>query len=84
MSKSPGIILSSKFARPKSGVFASYIRYMDRQEAVRNKFYENYSAFKNTQGTMDTYSEELNGLEGYIHYMENPSKTSRLFNEVYD
>ena len=57
---------------------------MDRQEAVRNKYYEIYSAFKNTQGTMDTYNEELNGLEGYIHYMENPLKTSRLFNEVYD
>lgn len=80
MTSSPGIIMTGKFARPGSAAFQTYIDYMDRDEAVRNKAYERYSAFTNTQGTSATYEgDEEETLDGYIHYMANPVKTSRLF-----
>ena len=53
---------------------------MDREEAVRNEAYEAYSAFTNREGTSAAYEgDEDETLEGYIHYMANPVKTSRLF-----
>lgn len=80
MSSSPGIIMTGKFARPGSSAFQSYIDYMDREEAVRNEVYEAYSAFTNRDGTSAAYEgDEDETLEGYIHYMANPVKTSRLF-----
>lgn len=80
MSSSPGIIMTGKFARPGSSAFQSYIDYMDREEAVRNEAYEAYSAFTNRDGTSAAYEgDEDETLEGYIHYMANPVKTSRLF-----
>ncbi|OTO01246.1 MobP2 family relaxase [Enterococcus sp. 5B3_DIV0040] len=82
---SPGIIMTGKFARPGSSAFQSYLDYMDREEAVRNEAYSFYSAFTNTQGTSATYQgDEEETLEGYIHYMENPIKTSRLFSKESD
>ncbi|MDQ8571193.1 MobP2 family relaxase [Enterococcus faecium] len=80
MSSSPGIIMTVKFARPGSSAFQSYIDYMDREEAVRNESYDRYSAFTNREGTGAAYEgDEDETLEGYIHYMANPVKTSRLF-----
>lgn len=80
MGSSPGIIMTGKFARPGSSAFQSYIDYMDREEAVRNEAYEAYSAFTNREGTSAAYEgDEDETLEGYIHYMANPVKTSRLF-----
>ncbi|HGF7692397.1 TPA: MobP2 family relaxase [Enterococcus faecium] len=80
MSSSPGIIMTGKFARPGSSAFQSYIDYIDREEAVRNEAYEAYSAFTNRNGTSAAYEgDEDETLEGYIHYMANPVKTSRLF-----
>ncbi|TKN15841.1 hypothetical protein DVW83_11460 [Enterococcus sp. VV15] len=80
MSSSPGIIMTGKFARPGSSAFQSYIDYMDREEAVRNESYDRYSAFTNREGTGAAYEgDEDETLEGYIHYMANPVKTSRLF-----
>lgn len=80
MSASPGIIMTGKFARPGSSAFQSYIDYMDREEAVRNKAYDMYSAFTNREGTGAVYEgDEEETLDGYIHYMANPAKTSRLF-----
>lgn len=77
---SPGIIMTGKFARPGSSAFQSYIDYMDREEAIRNEAYESYSAFTNKEGTNATYEgDEEETLEGYIRYMANPNKTSRLF-----
>ncbi|NTK03287.1 hypothetical protein HQ638_11600 [Enterococcus faecium] len=80
MSSSPGIIMTGKFARPGSSAFQSYIDYIDREEAVRNEAYEAYSAFTNRNGTSAAYEgDEDETLEGYIHYMASPVKTSRLF-----
>lgn len=77
---SPGIIMTGKFARPGSSAFQSYIDYMDREEAIRNEAYDFYSAFTNKEGTNATYvGDEEETLEGYIRYMANPNKTSRLF-----
>lgn len=77
---SPGIIMTGKFARPGSSAFQSYIDYMDREEAIRNEAYDSYSAFTNKEGTNATYEgDEEETLEGYIRYMANPNKTSRLF-----
>lgn len=72
--------MTGKFARPSSGAFQSYIEYMDRENAVRNEAYEQYSAFTASEGTSELYegdSEET--MDGYIKYMANPIKTSNLF-----
>ncbi|HBG9712599.1 TPA: hypothetical protein KRV55_000941 [Enterococcus faecium] len=72
--------MTGKFARPGSSAFQSYIDYMDREEAIRNEAYDSYSAFTNKEGTNATYEgDEEETLEGYIRYMANPNKTSRLF-----
>ena len=34
MEKTPGLVAVTKFVRPGSAVYASYINYMDRDEAV--------------------------------------------------
>ncbi|MGM0208393.1 hypothetical protein IGI96_002913 [Enterococcus sp. DIV0421] len=82
---SPGIIMTGKFARPGASAFQSYLDYMDREEAIRNEAYDSYSAFTNREGTSATYQgDEEETLEGYIHYMENPIKTSRLFSKESD
>lgn len=78
MSK-PAIIMTGKFARPKSNVFGSYIDYMTRSEAVRNMAYNDYSAFINQDKTGAIYSDETENLDDYIDYMANPYKTSHLF-----
>ncbi|EMF0114880.1 hypothetical protein OUS11_001437 [Enterococcus hirae] len=72
--------MTGKFARPGSSAFQSYIDYIDREEAIRNEAYDSYSAFTNKEGTNATYEgDEEETLEGYIRYMANPNKTSRLF-----
>ncbi|MBC1925558.1 MobP2 family relaxase [Listeria innocua] len=80
MSK-PAVILTGKFARPKSDVFEAYIEYMDRSKAVRNMAYDTYSAFINQEKTGATYSDEAEQLDDYIDYMANPYKTSHLFTQ---
>ncbi|GAB2023086.1 hypothetical protein RyT2_21600 [Pseudolactococcus yaeyamensis] len=80
MSK-PAIIMTGKFARPKSKVFGSYIDYMARDEAVRNERYYAYSAFINQENTGAIYSDEAENLDDYIDYMANPYKTSHLFTQ---
>lgn len=77
---SPGIIMTGKFIRPGAGAFQSYIEYLDREKAVRNKAYESYSAFTTKEGTSGLYEgESEETLDGYIKYMANPVKTSNLF-----
>ncbi len=77
---SPGIIMTGKFTRPKSASFESYINYMDREEAVRNSGYEKYSSFINSENSSPIYEgDNAEQLDGYVHYMANPSKTSSLF-----
>lgn len=72
--------MTGKFARPTSGAFQSYLEYMDRDEAVRNEAYYEYSAFTSKEGTTAIYEgDDEESLEGYIHYMANPAKTSHLF-----
>lgn len=46
MAKTPGLVAVTKFVRPGSAVFASYINYMDRDEAVHGgKIHSDYSAY---------------------------------------
>lgn len=46
MAETPGLVAVTKFVRPGSAVFASYINYMDRDEAVHGgKIHSDYSAY---------------------------------------
>ena len=46
MEKTPGLVAVTKFVRPGSAVYASYINYMDRDEAVHGgEIYPDYSAY---------------------------------------
>jgi hypothetical protein len=78
----PGIVMVSKFARPSSAAFNDYINYMDREEAVRNEHYNQFSAFTNDNDTFSTYvGDDPETLAEYVHYMANPYKTSHLFTD---
>ena len=46
MEKTPGLVAVTKFVRPGSAVYASYINYMDRDEAVHGgEIHPDYSAY---------------------------------------
>lgn len=67
MSKtSPGIVLVSKYVSGKSSKFGKYIDYINREEAVRSK---NFKVFN------------INKLDGYNNYMENPEKSKGIFTQ---
>ena len=46
MVETPGIVVITKFVRSSSNVFSSYIKYMDRDEAVNGgAIHSSYSAY---------------------------------------
>ena len=46
MEKTPGLVAVTKFVRPGSAVYASYINYIDRDEAVHGgEIHPDYSAY---------------------------------------
>jgi len=73
---SPGVIDSTKFVTPQSNGFKSYLKYMNRSEAVRAEKYSDYNV------ALDDLKEK--DFETYNYYMSNPEKTSALFNSKYD
>ncbi len=68
MGTTPGIVVVTKFCRPGSRHFRSYIKYMDRPAAARNA---NYYKF-NIKDSYDSYIGD---------YMDNPQKTTGLFSK---
>lgn len=65
----PGVTLMSKFVIPHSSVFQSYMDYIDREEAVRNETWTQYSAY--TDFYMDNPEKQRSNLL--------PEHTSALF-----
>lgn len=63
MSAKSGIVLVTKFVSSTSKVFASYVDYIDREEAVRNKNFEKFTAFSEYVGS----------------YMDDKAKTYGIF-----
>ena len=46
MAETPGLVAVTKFVRPGSKTFASYINYMDRDEAIKGgNVRASYSAY---------------------------------------
>lgn len=67
MSKtSPGIVLVSQYVGGKSSEFGKYIDYINREEAVRSKKFKVFN---------------INKLDGYNNYMENPEKSKGIFTQ---
>lgn len=67
MSKtSPGIVLVSKYVSGNSSKFGKYIDYINREEAVRSKKFKVFN---------------INKLDGYNNYMENPEKSKGIFTQ---
>ena len=52
MAETPGLVAVTKFVRPGSKTFASYINYMDRDEAIKGG---------NVRASYSAYSEEYMG-----------------------
>lgn len=61
-----GIVLVQKFVVNTDSVFSDYIKYMDREEAVRNTCYNEYSSFNDYMGdpskTYGIFTEDLDSL----------------------
>ncbi len=65
MEKSPGVVLVTKFVQGDSKVYKSYVDYIDREEAVRNRAFKDFTCFG----------------EYVSDYMDNHEKTYGLFTE---
>ncbi|EIM2512819.1 hypothetical protein LMW04_003090, partial [Listeria innocua] len=74
----------TKFIVPNSPLnkskkyWSNYIKYIDRDEAVRNEHYKEFSMIGNEE---ERTEEEKERNKKYIDYMGNPKKTSGLFTE---
>lgn len=65
--KSPGVVLVTKFVTAGEKAFASYIDYIDRDKAVRNRHMDEYNKFieymGNPEKTTDLFTYEKDQLE---------------------
>lgn len=50
LKQSPGVVVVSKFIVSNSKTFSSYIDYMNRDEAIRNKSFNRYSLYNDYMG----------------------------------
>ena len=72
MTKTPGIVVITKFVRSSSTVFSSYIKYMDRDEAVNGgAIHSSYSAYSeeymgNSEKTTGLFSMDYDQLSEEI------------------
>ena len=67
MEKTPGLVAVTKFVRPGSAVYASYINYMDRDEAVHGgEIHPDYSV------DLCQYFEHKK-LKGYADFFNSSS-----------
>ncbi|MFC6347054.1 MobP2 family relaxase [Vagococcus carniphilus] len=64
-----GVNNITKFVQSSNKSFMEYVKYIDRDEAIRNANYDKYNAIN---------------YENYNHYMDNPSKASGLFSATHD
>lgn len=71
-----GIVYKMKFVSPKNAKYILYIRYMDRDEATRTEWYEEYNFALDDLKKTD--------LESYNDYMGRPEATSSLFSSTSD
>lgn len=73
MEKTPGLVAVTKFVRPGSAVYASYINYMDRDEAVHGgEIHPDYSAYSenymgNPEKTTGLFSMDYDGYRRTLH-----------------
>lgn len=79
-----GVVLKSRFITPEnkgknSGVFKSYIDYIDRESAVRNKYIEKYSLYNDymddVRKTSELFTEKSDSLT-----QEEKKKLKEVFN----
>ncbi len=71
--KSPGVVVVTTFCGPNQKYFAGFISYMDRPEAVRRKYIEEYDIFAGYMDYMGNPDKSL-GMD-----FEKPEKISGLF-----
>lgn len=52
-----GVVLVTKFIRPKSKAYAGYIDYIDRDEAVRNEYFDKWNGYADYMGNPEKTTE---------------------------
>lgn len=52
-----GVVLVTKFIRPKSKAYAGYIDYIDRDEAVRNEYSDKWNGYADYMGNPEKTTE---------------------------
>lgn len=86
INKSPGVVVVSKFVFSSSKTFSSYIDYMNRDEAIRNKSFNRYSLYNEYMGNPEkttglfnkdtdlmSENEKLNSKELFAKAQKNKS-----------
>lgn len=74
MSKSPGVVLKSKFVMPSSSEYNNYVEYMDRDDVKKGI-------------NIDRDSNNMNDFQvyhSYINYMSDEEKEGSLFTNTID
>ena len=61
MANGPGVIMTGSFVHPSSSAYGGYIDYMNRNEAVRNQFFDTYNAISklNRETAVTTWRERM-------------------------
>lgn len=62
MDAKAGIVLVTKFVSGSSKIFSSYVDYIDRDEAIRNQHFSEFSAFDEYVGSYMADEEKTQGL----------------------
>lgn len=86
MAKTAGVIFTSAFVLSGAEAYEDYISYMDRSEAKRNENFDKYNLYseKNSSASFNAYEDGTEErFEDYNDYMNNPLKTTAMFNETY-
>lgn len=74
----PGVILKTKFVMPGALKFKTYIDYIDRDEAVRNEAFGQYSAY------VDGYMDNPEKQKERYGFSAESERTSALFTAGHD
>ena len=75
-----GVVLVSRFVFSKKK-FSSYVNYIDRDEAIRNKAFESYSTY--VDDYMDNPKKD-NSKKQPLQFNVKSDRTSALFTETKD
>ena len=82
MKSSPGMVVVTKFVTSEDKLFSSYIDYINREAAIRNKHIDQYNQFMDYMGNPNK-TGELFTAESDSLSVEEKNNLKKLFERRY-